>query len=67
VRPPALPPSRAIRARKSCTFATTRSTRRDFDLSPYFRIVKPTLEYGFDYRAVTWDDKAAEPETKAAE
>jgi hypothetical protein len=38
-------------------------TPRDFDLSPYFRIVKPTLEYGFDYRAVTWDeadDKAAE-------
>ena len=29
-------------------------TPRDFDLSPYFRIVKPTLEYGFDYRAVTW-------------
>ena len=34
-------------------------TPRDFDLSPYFRIVKPTLEYGFDYRAVTWDDKAS--------
>jgi Permuted papain-like amidase enzyme, YaeF/YiiX, C92 family len=29
-------------------------TPRDFDLSPYFRIVKPTLEYGFDYRALTW-------------
>src|SRR5690606_41784127 len=29
-------------------------TPRDFDLSPYFRIVKPTLEYGFDYRSVTW-------------
>ena len=40
-------------------------TPRDFDLSPYFRIVKPTLEYGFDYRAVTWDDKAAD--AKAAE
>ena len=25
-------------------------TPRDFDLSPYFRIVKPTLEYGFDYK-----------------
>ena len=32
-------------------------TPRDFDLSPYFRIVKPTLEYGFDYRAVTWGEK----------
>jgi hypothetical protein len=29
-------------------------TPRDFDLSPYFQIVKPTLVYGFDYRAVTW-------------
>jgi hypothetical protein len=32
-------------------------TPRDFDLSPYFRIVKPTLEYGFDYREVIWSDK----------
>ena len=29
-------------------------TPRDFDLSPYFRIVKPTLEYGFDYKSVVW-------------
>lgn len=27
---------------------------RDFDLSPYFQIVKPTIERGFDYRAVKW-------------
>ncbi|MEP3435303.1 MAG: YiiX/YebB-like N1pC/P60 family cysteine hydrolase [Hoeflea sp.] len=27
---------------------------RDFDLSPYFRIVKPTLEYGFDYKRIEW-------------
>ena len=27
---------------------------RDFDISPYFRIVKPTLEAGFDYRNLTW-------------
>ena len=27
---------------------------RDFDLSPYFRVVKPTLEAGFDYRNLTW-------------
>ena len=31
-------------------------TPRDFDLSPYFAIVKPTLEYGFDYRILTWDE-----------
>ena len=29
---------------------------RDFDLSPYFRIVKPTLEAGFHYKAIIWSD-----------
>jgi hypothetical protein len=29
-------------------------TPRDFDLSPYFQVVKPTLVYGFDYKALTW-------------
>jgi Permuted papain-like amidase enzyme, YaeF/YiiX, C92 family len=32
----------------------------DFDLSPYFEIVKPTIEEGFNYKGVTWaevDDK----------
>ena len=29
-------------------------TPRDFDLSPYFRIVKPTLEAGFDHRKLVW-------------
>jgi len=29
-------------------------TPRDFDLSPYFQIVKPTLEEAFDYRCLTW-------------
>jgi hypothetical protein len=29
----------------------THFTPRDFDLSPYFKVVKPTLELGFDYRA----------------
>jgi hypothetical protein len=27
---------------------------RDFDVSPYFQIVKPTIESGFDYRQLTW-------------
>ena len=27
---------------------------RDFDLSPFFAIVKPTLERGFDYKGLTW-------------
>jgi hypothetical protein len=29
---------------------------RDFDISPYFRIVKPTLEFGFDYRRLEWGE-----------
>ena len=31
-------------------------TPRDFDLSPYFRVVKPTLETGFDYKELDWAD-----------
>ena len=29
---------------------------RDFDLSPYFQVIKPTLERGFDYRQFNWAD-----------
>ncbi len=29
---------------------------RDFDVSPYFQIVKPTLAAAFDYRAMHWTD-----------
>jgi hypothetical protein len=29
-------------------------TPRDFDLSPYFRVVKPTIERGFDYKELQW-------------
>jgi hypothetical protein len=32
-------------------------TPRDFDVSPYFEIVKPTLAQGFDYRALKWADQ----------
>jgi len=31
-------------------------TPRDFDISPYFEIVKPTIANGFDHRALVWDD-----------
>jgi len=27
---------------------------RDFDVSPYFDVIKPTIEAGFDYRALRW-------------
>lgn len=29
---------------------------RDFDLSPYFDVVKPTIESGFDHRQLNWSD-----------
>ncbi len=29
-------------------------TPRDFDLSPYFEVVKPTLQFGFDYKRLVW-------------
>ncbi len=30
---------------------------RDFDISPYFEIVKPTIVNGFDYLSLHWADK----------
>src|ERR1700748_1153104 len=30
---------------------------RDFDISPYFEIVKPTIVHGFDYTTLHWADK----------
>jgi hypothetical protein len=32
---------------------------RDFDISPYFEVVKPTIVKGFDYRAMAWADLPA--------
>ncbi len=29
---------------------------RDFDISPYFEVVKPTIRRGFDYKAMAWAD-----------
>ena len=29
---------------------------RDFDISPYFEVVKPTLVRGFDYKTMAWSD-----------
>jgi hypothetical protein len=29
-------------------------TPRDFDISPYFQVVKPTIAGGFDYHQVAW-------------
>jgi hypothetical protein len=30
-------------------------TPRDFDVSPYFKVVKPTIELGFDFRTFAWN------------
>jgi hypothetical protein len=40
-------------------------TPRDFDVSPYFEIVKPTVERGFDHKQLSWgsdvDSKSQQP------
>jgi hypothetical protein len=38
---------------------------RDFDISPYFEVVKPTVVQGFDYKAMAWTDLSA-PEDDAS-
>ncbi len=43
---------------------------RDFDISPYFNVVKPTIARGFDYKMLQWVDAPAtddEPATEAGE
>jgi hypothetical protein len=32
-------------------------TPRDFDISPFFSVVKPTFENGFDYRRMKWANR----------
>jgi len=39
---------------------------RDFDISPYFHIVKPTIIKGFDYKALHWADQPPTVVTDAA-
>ncbi|MDP4594876.1 MAG: lipo-like protein [Beijerinckiaceae bacterium] len=34
---------------------------RDFDISPYFNIVKPSVEIGFDYRQLNWEQENRDP------
>ena len=31
-------------------------TPRDFDLSPYFKVVKPTIDNDFNYKDIKWDE-----------
>ena len=30
-------------------------TPRDFDVSPYFDVIKPSVAQGFNYKQLTWD------------
>ena len=40
---------------------------RDFDISPYFSVVKPTIEDGFDYKKLHWADLPLPPDEDEAE
>jgi Permuted papain-like amidase enzyme, YaeF/YiiX, C92 family len=35
---------------------------RDFDISPYFNVVKPTIRQGFNYKALQWADLPRAPD-----
>ncbi|MGA8496588.1 MAG: YiiX/YebB-like N1pC/P60 family cysteine hydrolase [Xanthobacteraceae bacterium] len=41
---------------------------RDFDISPYFNVVKPTIRQGFNYKALQWADlpHAPDDDTRAS-
>jgi hypothetical protein len=36
-------------------------TPRDFDISPYFEVVKPTIKAGFDYKKMRWANLPKRP------
>ncbi|MGC9418945.1 MAG: YiiX/YebB-like N1pC/P60 family cysteine hydrolase [Rhodovulum sp.] len=65
VRYPILPDVRVVEARNGSVYARREILHirhhslfapRDFDLSPYFQIVKPHLVEGFDHRQLHWAD-----------
>ncbi len=37
---------------------------RDFDISPYFNVVKPTIVRGFDYKRLQWADRSRDAEER---
>jgi len=39
---------------------------RDFDLSPYFATVKPTIEKGFDYKKLNWGEGTINEQEESA-
>jgi hypothetical protein len=38
---------------------------RDFDISPYFNVVKPTIRQGFNYKALQWADRTQAVQQRA--
>jgi hypothetical protein len=61
VRYPVLPKITRIESHTArCEIAETRHSSlyapRDFDISPYFMVVKPTLAFGFNYKDMQWAD-----------
>lgn len=70
VRYPILPDVTTIKLRKGSREARAEILHirhhslfapRDFDLSPYFEIVKPHLAGGFDHRRLRWASSSSEP------
>ncbi len=68
VRYPILPVVHVVKARQGSNFARREIlhirhhslfTPRDFDLSPYFQVIKPHLANGFDPHLLEWDDEVA--------
>ena len=62
ILPKVTPRSKARRARREILEIRHSSlyAPRDFDISPYFALVKPTIENGFDYRRMAWAAPAAD-------
>lgn len=53
---PAITPLESDHARKEIFHIRDSSlyTPRDFDISPFFAVIKPTIEIGFDYKKIVW-------------
>jgi hypothetical protein len=61
---------RAARSRRDPSLITLLYAPPDFDLSPYFMAVKPTLARSFNYKDIQWVDRLqvyAEQATPAPE
>jgi hypothetical protein len=72
VRYPILPKITRVESRAArCEIAEIRHSSfyapRDFDISPYFMVVKPTLAHGFNYKDMHWADLPYPAEVHAAQ